>query len=62
MDARTQYNRDNLLAMDSKKLRAIIRDGLLDAETEGFINKELYIREDGTIPHTYPEPQGDPSY
>ena len=59
MDARTQpYNKDALLAMDSEELRAIIKDGLIDAETEDFIDKELYIREE----NTYPEPQGDPSY
>ena len=56
---RTQYNHDELLAMDSDQLRAIIKDGLIDAETEDFISKELYIREERFV---YPEPEGDPSY
>ena len=60
MDAGTQpYNKDALLAMNSDQLRAIIKDGLIDAETEDFISKELYIREERFI---YPEPEGDPSY
>ena len=63
MDARTQpYNKNELLAMDSEELRAIIKDGLIDAETEDFIDKELYIREERMCINTYPEPQGDPSY
>jgi hypothetical protein len=60
MDARTQ--RDTLLAMDSEQLRAIIKDGLIDAETEDFIDKELYIREQRMCVNVYPEPEGDPSY
>ena len=60
MDARTQ--RDTLLAMDSEQLRAIIKDGLIDVETEDFINKELYIREQRMCVNIYPEPDGDPSY
>lgn len=60
MDARTQ--RDTLLAMDSEQLRAIIKDGLVDVETEDFIDKELYIREQRMCINVYPEPEGDPSY
>ena len=60
MDARTQ--RDTLLAMDSEQLRAIIKDGLINVETEDFINKELYIREQRMCVNIYPEPDGDPSY
>ena len=54
--------RDTLLAMDSEQLRAIIKDGLIDAETEDFIDKELYIREQRMCINVYPEPEGDPSY
>ena len=60
MDAGTQ--RDTLLAMDSEQLRAIIKDGLVDVETEDFIDKELYIREQRMCVNVYPEPEGDPSY
>ena len=62
-DAGTQpYNKDALLAMTSEQLRAIIKNGLIDAETEDFIDKELYIREQRMCADVYPEPQGDPSY
>ena len=54
--------RDTLLAMDSEQLRAIIKDGLIDVETEDFIDKELYIREQRMCVNVYPEPEGDPSY
>ena len=33
----------------SKQLRSIIKNGFADAETEDFINKELYIREQRTF-------------
>jgi hypothetical protein len=63
MDAGTQpYNKDALLAMDSEELRSIIKNGLVDAETEDFIDKELYIREQRMCINIYPEPEGDPSY
>lgn len=55
-----QGRKDALLAMDSKQLQAIIKNGLIDAETEDFINKELYIREERVCVN--PEPQGEPSY
>ena len=62
-DARTQpYNKDALLAMDSEELRSIIKNGLIDAETEDSIDKELYIRQQRMCVNVYPEPQGDPSY
>ncbi len=54
----TELERDELARLKSEELRSIIKDGLIDAETEDFINKELYIREQ----RMYPEPQGDPSY
>ena len=61
-DARTPYSKDELLAMDSEQLRSIIKDGLIDVETEEFIDKELYIREQRMCINVYPEPEGDPSY
>ena len=61
-DARTPYSKDELLAMDSEQLRSIIEDGLIDVETEEFIDKELYIREQRMCINVYPEPEGDPSY
>ena len=62
MDAETPYSKDKLLAMDSEELRSIIKNGLIDAATEDFIDKELYIREHRMCINVYPEPQGAPSY
>ena len=33
----------------SKQLRSILKNGFADAETEDFIDKELYIREQRTF-------------
>jgi len=33
----------------SKQLRSILKNGFADAETEDFIDKELYVREQSTF-------------
>ena len=33
----------------SNYLRSVIKNGFADAETEDFINKELYVREQSTF-------------
>ena len=60
-DLKPLHDRDALLAMDSEQLRAIIKNGI-DVETQDFIEKELYIREQRMCVNVYPEPDGDPSY
>ena len=40
---------DALRDASSKQLRSILKNGFADAETEDFIDKELYIREQSTF-------------